>query len=615
MQYRTSALFIIVNYELVLRDLSIISTSLKPDLLILDEAQRIKNWQTKIGSTIKLIPSKYAFVLTGTPLENRLQDLYSLLQVVDARVLGPLWHCMLNFHITDEHGKIIGYRNLTELRRLIVPVMLRRDRSLIKDQLPERTEVQLDITLTNVQQELNDRAMTNASRLATIAKNRPLTPSEQNRLMAALQQARMACDAAGLVDKVTIGSPKLDELANLLEELCLQTNRKAVIFSQWERMTAMVESLVKKMGLGCVRLHGGIPTHKRGDLLDRFRDDDSIQVFISTDAGGVGLNLQSASILINLDMPWNPAVLDQRIARIHRLGQQENVQVFLMIAENGYEASVAQLVQNKRNLFDNVISTEASEDVVGISKRMLESVIEDLTEPTDKPSSATATEPVKIAEAVSAGANSVNKVNIDSNASDARIRQMIERLQTEFGTRLERILGAGGGLLVVMNDIQAQDEQIALDISDEVPVALTTPATLNGLQRLGALPSECRAIPINTDVTEATKINPLLLSAELKINAADILIERQCLAGVMELLGSALLSATAVLADLKLAPTAEAATLWIYSEALSKGILTSEQASSITRTISLMHANEVPELLVQQCLQDTRQLIAKLSQI
>ena len=77
------------------------------------------------------------------------------------------------------------------------------------------------------------------------------------------------------------------------------------------------------------------------DLIDRFRDDDSIQVFISTDAGGVGLNLQSASILINLDMPWNPAVLDQRIARIHRLGQQQNVQVFIMIAENAYEENVA----------------------------------------------------------------------------------------------------------------------------------------------------------------------------------------------------------------------------------------------------------------------------------
>jgi hypothetical protein len=215
-QYRADALFFIVNYELVVRDLSVIGEILKPDLLILDEAQRIKNWRTKLASTVKLIPSRYVFVLSGTPLENRLEDLYSLLQLVDTRVLGPLWRCLLDFHITDERGKVIGYRNLSELRRRIAPVVLRRNRSLVSDQLPDRTEVVLDIAMNAKQQELHDSALSAAGRLATIAKRRPLTPSEQNRLLAALQQARMACNAAGLVDKETQGSPKLDELARLL---------------------------------------------------------------------------------------------------------------------------------------------------------------------------------------------------------------------------------------------------------------------------------------------------------------------------------------------------------------------------------------------------------------
>lgn len=614
-QYKTRSLFVIVNYELVLRDLSVISTTLKPDLLILDEAQRIKNWQTKIASTIKLIPSKYAFILTGTPLENRLQDLYSLLQVVDARVLGPLWRCMLDFHITDERGKILGYRNLSELRRRIAPVMLRRDRSLVRDQLPERTEVRLDIPMTNVQQELHDSALSAAGRYANIAKRRPLTPNEQKRLLSALQQARMACNAAGLVDKVSQGSPKLDELTRLLEDLCLQSNRKAVVFSQWERMTAMVESRVKQMGLGCVRLHGGVPTNKRGELMDRFREDDSIQVFISTDAGGVGLNLQSASILINLDMPWNPAVLDQRIARVHRLGQQENVQVFLLIAENAYEEHVTKLVQSKRNLFDNVISSEASEDVVGVSKRMLETIIEDLADKTDNVVGSAAADPEATVEAESTAASSQVKASeTESEESDMRIRRMIERIQSEFGARLERILGAGGGLLVVVSELDEQDEQKALEISDEVAVAVTTPAILTGLQRLGALPSEYKEVPISLDAIKTPEIHPLLKLAEEKINAADILIERQCMTGVMELLGSSLLSVTAVMAGLKQSSTAEAATLWIYSEALKKGLLTSDQASSITRTISLMHVSDVPDELVRQCLQDTRQFIAELSQ-
>ena len=111
----------------------------------------------------------------------------------------------------------------------------------------------------------------------------------------------------------------------------------------------------------------------------RFKDDEA-QVFISTDAGGVGLNLQSGSALINLDIPWNPAVLEQRIARIHRLGQKNTVQIIKLVAEDSYEVSVLGMVMNKQNLFDNVIDPEATEDVVGVSKRMLDALIESLGE-------------------------------------------------------------------------------------------------------------------------------------------------------------------------------------------------------------------------------------------
>ncbi len=111
-QYRSDAAFLIVNYELVLRDLAVLNETLCPDLVILDEAQRIKNWRTRIASAVKRIPSRYAFVLTGTPLENRLEDLYSLMQVVDPQVLGPLWRYLVDFHVTDDRGKVLGYRNL-----------------------------------------------------------------------------------------------------------------------------------------------------------------------------------------------------------------------------------------------------------------------------------------------------------------------------------------------------------------------------------------------------------------------------------------------------------------------------------------------------------------------
>ncbi len=608
-QYRADTLFYIVNYELVLRDLSVISVILKPDLLILDEAQRIKNWRTKIASTIKLIPSRYVFVLTGTPLENRIEDLYSLLQVVDPRVLGPLWRCLLDFHVTDENGKVIGYRNLSELRRRISSVMLRRNRSLVSDQLPDRTEVRLDIPLTEVQQELHDSAMSSAGLLANLAKRRPLTPGESNKLMAALQQARMACNAAGLVDKVTIGSPKLDELSRLLEELCLQTNRKVVVFSQWAMMTEMVETLVHSLGLSSVHLYGGVPTHKRGELLDKFQHDDAVQVFISTDAGGVGLNLQAGSALINLDMPWNPAVLDQRIARIHRLGQKQKVQIFLLISVDCYEQQVVNLVKGKRDLFDNVISPDATEDVVGVSKKMLQTIINGLTEPEIEKADEINAEVVHKQKS----SNKTTKTATDEE-NNRPVQLLIEKIQTNFSNRIERILASQGGLLVIVYQSAAEDDMKAEELSElDLPVVVIDSKIYSNLQRLGkASPVVDVKVLYQTDETKQDLINPLLKIAQQKLSSAELLVERQCYAGVIDILVNTMLTLATVACEQKQVPTQETATIWLYNEVLAKQWLTVEQITSIVKVISLSQTADVPENLILQSLAETQALMASL---
>lgn len=615
-QYRADALFFIVNYELVLRDLSIISENLKPDLLILDEAQRIKNWRTKLSSTIKLIPSRYVFVLSGTPLENRLEDLYSLLQLVDARVLGPLWRCLLDFHITDERGKVIGYRNLSELRRRIAPVVLRRSRSLVADQLPERTEVTLDIAMDAKQQELHDSALQAAGLLAKIAKRRPLTPSEHNRLLSALQQARMACNAAGLVDKETQGSPKLEELARLLEELCLQGNRKAVVFSQWALMTEMVETLARGMGLGCVRLHGGVPSAKRGELMQRFHDDDALQVFISTDAGGTGLNLQSATALINLDMPWNPAILDQRIARIHRLGQKNKVQIFILLAEYSYEQRVAQLVKGKRHLFDNVIDPEATEDTVGVSKKMLETLVDDLAgtpiEDAAKVEAPSVAEPELPTPTAEPAAKPVHPGVVEDDDS---VRQVVTGIQNTFGPRIERVLAKAGGLLVVVEQWRDGDEQAAQDLSaDGLPVAVIDGRTWRSLQRLGSASPLAESRTVFAAVEpEQPQQNPLHELAAQKLHSAEVLLEQQCMAGVMDLLASALLSKLAALTGQTQAPLVTEAAVWLYTEIVPRGVLSNEQAVHVLQVVSLSLSSALPEILIRQAAADARQMLAALS--
>lgn len=623
-QYNQGSGFYIINYELVLRDLSVIQSKLSPDLLILDEAQRIKNWRTKIASTIKQIPAQYAFVLSGTPLENRLEDLFSLMQVVDTHVLGPLWRYLIDFHITDEHGKVLAYRNLAELRRRLEPVMLRRDRRIVSGQLPKRINQQIDIELTPAQKELHGDALSTAGRLATIAKRRPLTPSEQNRMMAALQTARMACNAAGLVDKETQGSPKLDEMETLVNELCMQSGQKAVIFSQWKLMTDMVELRLRKMGVGFVHLHGGIPTSRRGKLMDSFREDDAIQVFISTDAGGVGLNLQSASVVINLDMPWNPAILDQRIARVHRLGQKNIVQSILIIAADSYEQHVASLVSGKRDLFDNVVDPEGSEDTVGVSKKLLETLAKDLEQIEEKssaPGHATPNAELEESEeavepALASGAELAN----DQSAFEQQDNQIAEALQiaiasiqSEFGTAVEQIFGSGGGLLVVMPQVSAaQYEQASQLSTDQVPIALIDAQTLGGLQRLGEhSPIQSTESYYNAADEKPAKPpeSPLIKTAKEQLQAAEVLLEQDLYGVASKLLINAQLNAIAGNAALDKAPSSEAAGVWVYTEALSNGWVDQEQANRIMRNLAVAQADEFPTALLEELLGDVRECI------
>lgn len=439
-------------------------------------------------------------------------------------------------------------------------------------------------------------------------------PGESNRLLAALQQARMACNAAGLVDKETQGSPKLEELARLLDELCLQSNRKAVVFSQWAMMTEMVEVLVRGMGLGCVRLHGGVPSHRRGELMEQFQTDDAVQVFISTDAGGTGLNLQSATVLVNLDMPWNPAILNQRIARIHRLGQKHKVQIFLLLAEDSYEQRVAQLVKGKRDLFDNVIDPAASEDTVGVSKKMLETLIDDLAgkpaEDAAKVETSTTPEP-KMQESAGERPAAKPAATVDYE-DDESVRRIVSGIQSEFGPRIERVLAKAGGLLVVVEQWRDSDEQTAQKLSaDDLPVAVIDGRTWRSLQRLGSASplAETRTL-FEAAESEQPQQNPLHEQAVQKLRSAEVLLEQQCTVGVMDLLASALLLKLAALNGQTQAPAVTEAAAWLYTDIVSRGILTGEQAAQVVQVVSLSLSSALPDVLIRQAESDVRQLFA-----
>jgi superfamily II DNA/RNA helicase len=172
---------------------------------------------------------------------------------------------------------------------------------------------------------------------------------------------RMLCDSTFLFDKQTNHSPKLEEFREIIRELALEENRKVVVFSEYERMTHLAGEELGKLGIGCVSLHGGVPSRKRGDLIEKFRRDPECKVFLSTDAGGVGLNLQAASAVVNFEPPWNPARLEQRIGRVHRLGQSRSVHVIHLLTTGSIEERVWETLQRKKSLFAGVFDSPTDE--------------------------------------------------------------------------------------------------------------------------------------------------------------------------------------------------------------------------------------------------------------
>ncbi|MCL5060628.1 MAG: SNF2-related protein [Candidatus Thermoplasmatota archaeon] len=358
----------ITNYEKLQPDLDLIA-AWSPDLVIVDEAQRVKNWNTIAARALKRIDSPYAVVLTGTPLENKLEELISIVQFVDQHRLGPTWKLLHAHQVKDETGRVTGYTGLEKIGQTLAPVMIRRRKFEVLQQLPERTDQNLLVPMTELQMTYHQENAEIVTRIVQRwRKMKFLSDIDQRRLTCALQNMRMACNSTYLLDQESDHGVKADELAALFDDLFEQADAKAVVFSQWTRTHDIVIRRLEARGIGYVSFHGGVPSEKRPALVDRFRDDPGCRVFLSTDAGATGLNLQHASILVNMDLPWNPALLEQRIARIHRMGQKRPVQIVNFVAKGTIEEGMLSVLAFKRSLSAGILDGGAGEIALGGSR-------------------------------------------------------------------------------------------------------------------------------------------------------------------------------------------------------------------------------------------------------
>ena len=354
-QYACPSFFYLCNYEQILVDQEAIQEHMLPDLIILDEAQRIKNWQTKTAQAVKGLKSPYRFILTGTPLENRLDDLYSLIEFLDPQFFGALFRFNRDFYQVDEEGRPIGYKNLDLLHKKLQGIMLRRCKEEVEGQLPNR---RLNTYFVKMDPEQRMRYEVYEGRVARLmhkCARQALRKEEYEKLQRYLACMRMICDTPYILDPECKISPKLVELKNLLPELLEDPGTKIIVFSEWERMLELVRDHCESINLKIAWHTGRVPQIKRRQALERFKQDPACRLFLSTDAGSLGLNLQVANVVINLDLPWNPAKLEQRIARAWRKHQTKSVQVINLVCENSIEHRMLHVLAQKQTLSKGVL--------------------------------------------------------------------------------------------------------------------------------------------------------------------------------------------------------------------------------------------------------------------
>ncbi|MCS7005726.1 MAG: DEAD/DEAH box helicase [Cytophagales bacterium] len=361
--------FLIISYETVLRDIHVLK-KVEIDFVILDEAQKIKNFASQTANAVKSLNRRHSLVITGTPLENNLIELYSIVSFVDPYFLAPLWEFSYQYCYFDEKqpDRITGYYNLLELNERLRPILLRREKRHVLKELPFVQEMDVWVNMHPQQALFHQDCLRQIARILT---KKFLTAFDVQKIMMLLQQMRMVCNSTELVDIAqTPISPKLEELEHILiKKLDIKkANRKVIIFSEWVKMLQIVGRMLRKYQIDFVEITGSVAIPQRHKLIQKFETDVDCKVFLSTEAGESGLNLQVADTLINVEIPWNPAKKNQRLGRIDRIGQQSrHLTIINLITSHSIEARIAAGMIIKQTLFEGVLNAQPYFDMIDMS--------------------------------------------------------------------------------------------------------------------------------------------------------------------------------------------------------------------------------------------------------
>ncbi len=334
-------------------------------MVVLDEAQAIKNAETKRAQAVQALRAGFRLALTGTPVENYLDELWSLFNFVNPGVLGSREGFQKRFARPIEREKDPLARQA--LRALIRPFLLRRTKAAVLSELPPRTEQTLNVEMSGTEQ-----AFYEALRQRSLERIAALDAPQGKRkiqILAEITRLRRACCNPALIDAAAnVPSGKLGAFLELVEDL-IRNRHRALVFSQFVGHLELVRAALDARGIRYEYLDGGTPSAERERRVAAFQAGGADLFLISLRAGGTGLNLTAADYVVHLDPWWNPAVEDQASDRAHRIGQERPVTIYRLIMQNSIEEQILRLHRDKRDLASELL--EGTETTAQLSEEAL----------------------------------------------------------------------------------------------------------------------------------------------------------------------------------------------------------------------------------------------------
>lgn len=340
--------------------------------VLLDEAQAIKNMATKRSQAVMQLEASFRIILTGTPMENHLGELWNLFRFIVPGLLGSQEDFRQRFAVPIERDNCRVTRN--RLKKLIQPFLLRRTKSEVLTELPARSESVLQVELSPAEAALYEALRQKAlERIAEAAAESTSQGEQHLQVLAELTRLRLACCHPSLVGGDDIGGAKLDVFRQKIGEI-IEGQHKVLVFSQFVKHLQILRSELDDMGVSYQYLDGATSIKKRKQAVGAFQSGEGDVFLISLKAGGTGLNLTAADYVIHMDPWWNPAVEDQATDRAHRIGQQRPVNVYRLITRGTIEEKIVELHNTKRDLADSLLEGSDSsgklttEELIGLLK-------------------------------------------------------------------------------------------------------------------------------------------------------------------------------------------------------------------------------------------------------